>query len=154
MPVATASFTRPSNTNTYGAGDVVGATAAALRFEGLAQPGSDLMITSSTLRIDLSAVPSGMTSFTLHLYGVTPPSALADEATWDLPSGDRASYLGSIALGTPVDVGSTLFIEANSLAKMIHPLGRDIYGYLVTVGTYAGASAGTYSITLTSVVLP
>jgi hypothetical protein len=153
MPVSTATFTRPSNTNAYGAGDVVGATVAALTFAGIGQAGSDLMITSATLRIDLSAVPAGMTTFFLHLYSATPPSASADEATWDLPSGDRTTYLGSIALGTPVDVGSTLFIEATQINKQIHPVGRDLYGYLVTTAGYTAASATVYSVTLNAVVL-
>ena len=71
------SFTRPANTNTYGAGDVVGATVAALEFPNLINGGGHVMITDVDFRIDLAAVTSGMGNFRLHLYNVTPPSAAA-----------------------------------------------------------------------------
>lgn len=145
------SFTRPANTNTYGVGDVVGATAAALTFPLMGPSAGHIMITSASLEIDVAAVPSGMTSFRLHLYDVTPPSAYADEATWDLPSGDRASYLGYIDLGTPVDVGSTLYVEVNAINKQVKLAGTSLFGYLVTNGTYAASSAAVKKITLHSV---
>jgi hypothetical protein len=150
---ASVSVTRPANTNTYGVGDVVGATAAAWSFPLMGPSGGQIMITSASLEIDLTAVPAGMTSFRLHLYSVTPPSALADEATWDLPSGDRASYLGYIDLGTPVDVGSTLFVQTDQINKQLKLVGTGLFGYLVSNGTYAGASAGVQVITLHAVAL-
>src|SRR4051812_39838611 len=70
-----------------------------------------IMIRQSILRIDHTALVASEAGYTLHLYNITPPSALADNAAWDLPSGDRASYLGKLVLGTPVDIGSTLWIE-------------------------------------------
>jgi hypothetical protein len=149
---ASASFTRPANTNTYAAGDIVGATAAAIEFSDLGRDaGSVIMITSASLRIDRNAVISGETSYRLHLYNVTPPSAAADEATWDLPSGDRASYLGYVDLGTPVDVGSTLYVETNLINKQLKLAGTSLFGYLVTVGTYQAASATVHKITLHTV---
>jgi hypothetical protein len=73
---------------------------------------------------------------------VTPPSALADNAAWDLPSGDRASYVGSIALGTVVDVGSTLYVEQTGLTKqIIVPAGGSLFGYLVTNGAFTATAA-------------
>jgi hypothetical protein len=152
---AQTSVTRPSNTNTYGVGDVVGATAAAWKFHNIGPAGGRILITSTALRFDLSAVPAGMTSFRLQLYTATPPSALADEATWDLPSGDRASYAGYIDLGSPVDVGSTLYVQADQVNKQIQLAAgcSDLWGYLVTNGTYAGASAGVQAIDLHSVAL-
>ena len=142
--------TRPANTTAYTAGDVVGATAAALTFP-VGFSGGEVLITSAALEVDLSAVPSGMSSFTLQLYSVTPPSALADNAAWDLPSGDRASYLGSVSLGSPVDVGSTLYVEVNGINKQISAASGDIYGYLVTAGGYTPSSGEVYAISLHTV---
>jgi hypothetical protein len=147
---AQVTITRPSNTDQYTAGDVVGATAAAITFGGLPN-GATLLITSASLRIDVSSVPSGMTSFRLHLYNVTPPSALADNAAWDLPSGDRASYLGYIDLGSPVDVGSTLFVQAEQVNKLVRTGNSGLFGYLVTNGTYTPSSAAVKSLTLDAV---
>lgn len=146
-------ITRPSDTDAYTAGDVVGATVAALEFKQIGPAGRDVMINGSTLRIDLSGVPASMTSFTLHLYSVTPPSALADNAAWDLPAGDRSAYLGSIALGTPADVGSTLFIQATGLAKQVKLATDSLFAYLVTAGGYTPTSAATAQITLNSSTL-
>lgn len=143
--------TRPSNTTAYTAGDVVGATAAAWSFPSMGLSGSSVIITSAALKIDISAVPSGMTSFRLHLYDVTPPSAAADNDAWDLPSGDRTAYLGYIDLGSPVDVGSTLYVEANGINKQVRLSGTGLYGYLVTNGGYTPSSAAVYAIKLHAV---
>jgi hypothetical protein len=83
-------LTRTADTNAYTANDVVGAatgSTAALSFASLGPPGANIMVTGCRLRIDVAAVPSGMTSFDLHLYDATPPSALGDNAAFDLPSG-------------------------------------------------------------------
>lgn len=145
------SFQRPNDTASYIANDVVGAatgSTAALTFAGMSTAAGQIMITSSQLEIDLSAVTSGMTSFRLYLYNVTPPSAYGDNAAWDLPSGDRASFLGYVDLGTPVDLGSTLYVEVNGINKQLTLASTSLFGYLVTNGAYAGAAQTTYKITL------
>lgn len=152
------SHTRPANTPTYDAGDVIGqtdtATSSAFAFTNIAgASGGDVMITSASLEIDLASIPSGMTSFNLALYNVTPPSALVDAATWDVPSGDRASFLGLFSLGSPVDLGSTLYVEQNGINKQVTALGSSLFGYLVTVGGYIAASGTVYKVTLHSVAL-
>jgi hypothetical protein len=149
---ARVSLTRPSNTNTYGANDVVGALAAALTFPDMGPSGGRIRIIESSLEIDVTAIPSGMTSFRLYLYGVTPPSALADEATFDLPAGDRASFLGYIDLGSPADLGSTLYVQTEQ-AKNIKLAGTSLFGYLVTNGSYAASSAAVKVITLHAIAL-
>lgn len=127
--------TRPANTTPYNAGDVVG---GAIEFPEIPK-GIGLVVTSAHLRIDVGSIPSGMTSFRLHLYSVTPPSAIADNSAWDLPAGDRASYLGYIDLGSPADVGSTLFTQVDGISKQIHSRGTGMYGYLVTNGGFTPA---------------
>jgi len=124
----------------YSAGDIM---QGAVEFTNIGPTlGGDVLITNARLRVDASAVQSGETSYTLHLYSVTPPSALADNAAWDLPSGDRTSYLGSVALGAPVDVGSTLWVETTGINKQITvPTGGSVFGYLVTVGGFTATAA-------------
>lgn len=145
---ASGTITRPSNTTAYAAGDVVGATAAAISFADIGPSGKDINITRTELRIDLAAVPSGMTSFRLELYSVTPPSALADNDPFDLVSGDRASYLGFIDMGTPVDKGSTLYAQVNGVNTHLKLAGTGLFAYLVTVGGYTPTSAATFAVTL------
>jgi hypothetical protein len=146
------SVTRTADTSLYTANDVIGSatgSTAALTFANIGPSGGgEVMITSAILEIDASAIISGETSYELKLYSVTPPSALGDNAAWDLPSGDRASYLGKIALGTPADVGSTLLIETDGINKQITLAGANLYAYLVTVGGYTPTSARVYKVTL------
>jgi hypothetical protein len=100
--------------------------------------GSSFMITSATLEIDGATAEA--TAWTLHLYNVTPPSALADDAAFDLPSGDRTAYLGSISLGTAVDLGSTQWIEVHGINKQIKLSGTGVFGYLVNTITLTPAA--------------
>lgn len=151
---AIASVTRPNDTSAYTANDVIGAatgSTAALAFVNIGRAGTEVMITTVQLEIDTNAVPSGMTSFRLYLYGVTPPSALGDNAAWDLPSGDRASFLGYVDLGTPVDLGSTLYVETANINKQITmpPSTTNVlFGYLVTIGGYTPAAQTVHKVTL------
>ena len=151
---AAVTLTRTSDTNAYTANDVVGAatgSTAALTFATMGPSAGRVMLTSCALEIDLAAIISGMTSFRLYLYNVTPPSALGDNAAFDLPSGDRASYLGYVDLGSPVDLGSTLYVEFNGINKQIKLAGTSIFAYLVTIGAYTPSSGDVFVITLHSV---
>lgn len=142
-------ITRPANVTAYSAGDVVG---GAITFANMGTSGGRIMLTSSQLEIDIAAIPAGMSNFYLALYNVTPPSALADNAPFDIPSGDRASFLGIVQLGTPVDYGSTLYVEQNVVNKQIKLAGTNLFGYLVTVAGYTpAANSEVYVPTLHSV---
>jgi hypothetical protein len=149
-------LTRTADTNAYAANDVLGAatgSTAALTFAGIGPSGGgEVIITTARFEVDKSSIPSGMTSFRLYLYSVTPPSALGDNAAWDLPSGDRASFRGYIDLGAPVDLGSTLYVETLQINKQTTvPPGGSLFGYLVTNGAYTPASADVHTITLHAV---
>lgn len=151
---AAVALTRTADTNAYAANDVLGAatgSTAALTFASMGPSGADVMITSAALEIDASAVISGETSYRLYLYNVTPPSALGDNVAWDLPSGDRASFLGYVDLGTPVDLGSTLYVQTDNINTQIKLSGTSIFAYLVTIGAYTPTSARVHKITLHTV---
>jgi hypothetical protein len=141
--------TRPANTTAYSANDVVGGV---ITFSGLGPAGEGRVIVSAALRYDVAAVPAGMANMRLYLYSVTPPSALDDNAAWDLPSGDRAAFIGYVDLGTPVDLGSTLFVQQDNLNKLIKLDGAEntLYGYLVTTGGgyTPAANSETFRVTL------
>jgi len=148
------SVTRTADTNVYAANDVIGAatgSTAALTCANMGASGSTIMITGAELLIEASSVISGETSYRLYLYNVTPPSASGDNAAWDLPSGDRASFLGFIELGTPVDLGSTLYVQNANINRQMILSGTSLFAYLVTVGTYTPTSARVYKVTLHSV---
>jgi hypothetical protein len=133
-----------SGTTAYAATDVVG---GAKDFGVLGPSAATVMITTVQLMINLSSVTSGMTSFTLHLFNVTPPSAIADSSPFTLASGDRASYLGSVLIGTPVDLGDTLYVEVNGVNKQVKLSGTKLFGYLTTNGAYT-PTAVDYTVTI------
>lgn len=142
--------TRPANVTPYTAGDVLG---GAFQFTGLL-PGQDILITSADLRINIGAIPTGMTSFRYYLYNATPPSALADNAAFDLPAGDRANFLGYVDAGSPVLIVSTLFCEVEQVNKHTRPGNTGIWCYMVTNGGFTpAANSEVYVPTLYGVIL-
>jgi len=144
-------ITRPANTTAYTANDVLG---GALDLGVLGPSGAAIQINSLQLEADIAAVPAGQTTWILHLYNVTPPSATADNGAFDLPSGDRASYLGQIAIATMVGQGSTLYVEANNIGKQVKLSGTHLFGYLVTVGGFTpAANSEVYKLTVHTVAL-
>lgn len=146
-----ASFTPAAASHT--AGDVNGgAQEFALRDSqgGSLSTPSTVLITSATLQIDGGTAEA--TAWRLYLFSVTPPSAAADDAAWDLPSGDRASYLGYVDLGTAVDLGATQWVESHGINKQVRLVGTSVFGYLVNVSTVTPAAVA-HSVTLHCVAL-
>lgn len=153
---AAVSVTRTNDTNVYAANDVLGpatGSTAGITFASMGPGAGEILITSVIFERDTTALISGETSYVLHLYSITPPSALGDNVAFDLPAGDRASYLGAINLGTPVDLGSTLYVEQNNINKQLTLAGTSLFGYLVTVGTYTPVGSAVHRITLHSVAV-
>lgn len=148
------SFARTADTTAYSANDVVGGATsmtAALEFKNMGPAGgSHIRIINAELEIDSTAVISGQTSYRLYLYGSPPPSAFADNVAWDLGAADRPMFLGYVDLGTPVDLGSTLYVQSEP-SKDMKLTGSSVFGYLATNGAYTPASATVYVITLHSV---
>lgn len=130
---ASATFT-PANTS-HVTPDVNG---GAQQFSTVGVSGERVMITSATLEIDGGSAEA--TAWRLYLYNITPPSAIADDATWDLPSGDRASFLGYVDLGTAIDLGSTQWVEAHGINKQIKLASANVFGYLVNLTTVTPAA--------------
>lgn len=145
------SITRPNNATPYGASDVIGAAAAALTFPTMGPTGGgEVLITSACVEYHVASVPAGMTTLSLHLYGATPPSALADNATFDLPAGDRVLHLGKFTTSAIVDEGATLKICNNAInCQVTVPTGGSLYGYLVTnVGFTPAGNSEVLVVTL------
>lgn len=134
---ATASFTPIAGA--IGAGDVMG---AGMEFvftyaDGAPIPaGSVVFINTTQLSIAAAALVSGEGAYTLQCYNVAQPSAQADNALWDLATGDIGAYLGSIALGTPIDLGASLFVEQSGSTKTLKLTGNSMFARLVTVGGF------------------
>jgi hypothetical protein len=143
---ASATFTPAATSHT--GGDCFGAAQEFKLLDRNGSPpavGSHMKITSLTFT---EATGTLVTSaWRLHLYTVTPPSAIADDAAFDVPSGDRASYLGYVDISQLVDLGATLYIDMPNLNKQIKLAGNSVFGYLVNVTTLT-AEAVAHTIVL------
>ena len=146
---STATITRPSNTTAYTAGDVVGDTGgSAISSLTAAGPTAGFVIIQSiSLVFSDSTVPSGMGAFRLHLYSAS-PTAIADNAAFDLASGDRDTYMGFIDLPTPADFGSSLYTQTDYPGRLIKlaAASTTLFAELETRGAYTPVSASTVSI--------
>ena len=147
----TATHARPNDTNAYTALDVIGSNPAVnLTFANIVSVnGGGFFIVGASLEIDVNAIPSGMSTFKLHLYNVA-PTAIADNVAFNLPSADRTKYLGYITLNTPIDLGDTLWSQNDNL-NFKHNCASDsrsIYGLLQTVGAYTPSAQAVKIVTL------
>lgn len=138
-------ITRPANTTAYDVRDVVGGVQT---FSSIGPSAATIVITGAELEIDIDAIPSGMTSFRLHLYSAAPGTNLADNVAFDLPSGDRASYLGFLDLGAPEDLGSTLYVATDGLNKQLKLANANLYAYLVTSSAFTPGNGDVLRVTL------
>lgn len=128
----------------YGANDVL---SGVLTFASIANGASDIVIEGISLMINRSTVIASESSYRLYLYSSSPPSALADNAVWDLPSGDRTVFQGYVDITIPVDLGSTVYVEINNLNKRLRTSSSNIFGYLITVPAFTDTS-DLHTITL------
>jgi hypothetical protein len=135
---SSASFTPTANQ--YTAGDVFD---VAQTFSSVGpSAGGTVRIVSTTLMIAHTALVASEGAYTLHLFNAALASPISDNAAFDVASADRTKYLGSLALGTPVDIGSTLWVEVNLLGKLIVvPSGGAVIGYLVNAATITPTAA-------------
>jgi hypothetical protein len=145
-----AAQTRPANTTPYTALDVVGQDPAAnMSFLAVGAAGSAFVILGARLRIDVAAIPAGMTSFRLHLYNAA-PTAITDNLAYNLIAADRGKYLGFITIASAVDLGDTVNLQADELnfTGKLAAASTTLYGVLQTVGAYTPTSAAVKTITL------
>lgn len=150
---STVTITRPSNTTAYTAGDVVGDTggSAILTLSTIGPAGGYILIQSAALIFSDSSVPSGMGAFRIHLYNVS-PTAIADNAPFDLVSGDRASYMGYIEFSAPQDLGSTIYTQLDYPGRLIKlaAASTTLYAEIETRGAYTPVSASTVELRIST----
>jgi hypothetical protein len=146
---STVSITRPSNTTAYTAGDVVGSTggSAILTLSSIGPSGGFVLIQSAALIFSDSSVPSGMGAFRIHFYNAS-PTAIADNAPFDLVSGDRALYMGYIDLSAPQDFGSTIYAQVDYPGRLIKlaAASTSLFVEIETRGAYTPVSASTVEL--------
>ena len=143
------SFVRPGDTTGYTAGDVVGASSGSAihTFSGVGPSGGFVLVQNVSLFIGNTSVPAGMGAFRLHFYSAS-PSGIADNAAFNLQSGEVASYMGYADLSTPQDLGSTLYTQAEYVGRQLKLASgqTSLFAELETRNAYTPASGTVYEI--------
>lgn len=141
--------TRPANTTAYSVGDVVGEDPAAnLVFNNVSSvSGATVIITGASLQARVGTTPSGYGNFRLHLYNQA-PTAIVDNAAFNLPSGDRSKYLGYIEFETPEDLGDTLWSRVNNINMQAELSTTSLFGILETRSAFTPSSGAEKELTL------
>lgn len=154
---ANTTIVRPNNANNYTGGDVVGSSLSsnsAIEFTVGGSAGQSIIITDATLKIGVGAIPSGMTTFKLHLYSSQPSVGFLDNDAWDLPANAGNLYLGNISLTSPTDMGSAMLVSQNSgLNQGFRLTSSKVYGYLVTDGAFTPTANTQFDINFITATL-
>jgi hypothetical protein len=139
-------ITRPANTTPYSINDAIGTTdTAIITMPNMGPPGGWIQIQSVTLLNHVSAIPTGMTAgFRLVLFSAA-PTAIADNAGWTFPAGDRAAYLNEIELPLMQDLGDTLrtFNDWSGKAMKLADGSTTLYALLLTLSAFTPSANST-----------
>ena len=149
-------FSRPANTTAYTAGDVIGiadagtpanAGSAIHELTGAGSSGAFLMVQSIQLLVNLSAVPSGMSGFRVHLYNSS-LTAILDNAAYTFTTSDRSAWQDSFDLPTPAVRGSMLRSKAEFQGGIVKlaAASSSLFAIVETVGGYTPASGTAYTL--------
>lgn len=131
------------NTTAYIANDVYGGAFELAPIGTAPSAGSSIILTDIDIIWALTAVPSGMGSFVLYPYSVTPPSAIADNGAFSLPSGDRASILYPSGFSVTASLargGGSVVGQSNNINVVMNLTSSSFFAYLVTTGAFTPAA--------------
>lgn len=143
----TVTFNRPADTNGYTALDVIGSGSTANHQATSAGTNGNLMlIQSASLTINNTSIPSGMTTFRLHLWD-TAPNSLADNAAFAVAAADRSKYRGFVDLPQIAVVGGGfLYTFVDYVGRPLRLSSTSFWFNIQTIGGYTPASGTEYSV--------
>jgi hypothetical protein len=150
---STVTFNRPSNTTAYTAGDVIGATGgSAIHTLTTAGPsGGYVLIQSIAMATHDTSVPAGMASFRIHFYNAS-PTAIADNAPFDLLTADHGKYLGYVDLPAPQDFGSSIYTQTDYPGRLVKlaASSTSLFIEIETKGAFTPASAIAFDLAIST----
>jgi hypothetical protein len=141
--IASARFTRPSDTTAYASGDLVANSTTAGSVAPLSLPVAPGARQVRRVRIHTSSTNVTNAAFRVHLYGASPTAANGDNSAWS--TSKAADYLGSVDV--TVDKAFTDG-AAGSATTEINCGGPNLYGLIEARGAYTPTSAGVFNVTI------
>lgn len=150
---AASEFTRPADTTVYTFGDVVGTNAATyLTFANVTRLASSVgYIIGVQVATDNWLCRQALR---LHLYNVA-PTAIADNAVFEMEYTDKASYLGFIDLPacqsgpTSASGGATAVLNENFSYRIVSDSSKQIFGMLESRDGSTPTSGQKFYVSLT-----
>lgn len=149
--ISTATITRAANTTAYAANDVYG---SAFEIANIGASGGYIFLQNFDLMFNITAVPSGMSAFSLYLFSVSPPSAITDNLPYSLSNADKPSIITKLGIDFAVSLargGGTVVgerLELNREIKLANG-STSLWGYLVTLSAFTPA-ANSETVTFTA----
>lgn len=133
--------------------DVISTAAGeVLEFASLGSANDLICILGARLKYNGSAVPTASAGYRLHLYNAA-PTAIADNAAFNVPAADLAKYIGYIPLSVLVDLGDNCASADNNINFTAKLAGTGLFGILQCVAGETPAANCVFTIILNSVAL-
>jgi hypothetical protein len=148
--VSKCQFDRGADQTPYSSNDVVGVAITATNLTFSLGTTASAMINGASIIMSDSVVPTSQSGFKLHLFNA-PPTAIADNAAFNLIAADRTKYIGSIALDVPVDLGDTIYSQNYSSYIICKSTSSILYGALTTDSIYTPNTSTTIVVTVRGV---
>jgi len=145
---ASDTITMAHDTGAHHALDVVStALGEILEFPSLGNAGDMVCILGSRMKYSGSAIPTSSTGYRLHLYNAV-PTAIADNAAFDVPSADLGKYIGYIPISTLVDFGNSCASNDNNVNFTAKLVGTGLYGILQCIAAETPEIDSVFTILL------
>lgn len=150
---ASDTITLAAGVGAHSALDVISTEAGeVLEFASLGVANDLICILGARMKYNGNAVPTSSTGYRLHLYNAS-PTAIADNAAFNVPADDLAKYIGYIPLSVLSDLGDNCASVDNNINFTAKLVGTGLFGILQCVAGETPAASCVFTITLNSVAL-
>ena len=150
---SSATITLAHDTAIHGAFDVVSTAAGAvMTFAGLGEAGDLICILGSRVKYAVNALPTAHAGYRLHLYNAA-PTAIADNAAFNVIAADIGKYCGYLPISTLVDVGDNCVSFDNNVNYTVKLVGTGLFGQLQCIAAETPTIDAVYTILLNTVTV-
>ena len=146
--IARCQFDRPADVVPYAINDVVSSSTLSGVNMTFSIGTASVLLMGATFVNSEASVPAGQSGFKLHLYNAA-PTAIVDNAAFNLIAADRAKYIGYMQFDLPLDVGDSNISQNNNANIVAKSANGILYGVLTTDTAYtASSTTSTVNITV------
>lgn len=150
---ASDTITMAAGADAHDALDVVStALGEILEFASLGAANDLICILGARMKYSANAVPTASTGYRLHLYNAA-PTAIADDAAFNVPATDLAKYIGYVPISTLVDLGDSCASFDNNINFTCKLAGTGLFGILQCIAAETPAANAVFTILLNTIAV-